>query len=266
MGDDSQKLRGVDGRRQRILDYLLKETAAQVDELAARFGVSRMTVHRDLDALSEQGFVRKVHGGARVQSFTLVETEFAQRGTIATAEKRAIARLAAELVQPGQIVVIDDSSTSTFLAEQLAPISPLTVITNGLGPLERLRGDPGKTVICLGGTYYQHYHGFFGLVCEQAIRGLRANTAFISAQSVWENTIYHSEEEVVKIKQALASVAAQRVLLANSQKFGATALHRVGDVTDFDVIISDCGLSTPDLDKLRETKVQIKLADPQTPS
>ncbi|MCB8879930.1 DeoR/GlpR transcriptional regulator [Acidisoma cellulosilytica] len=263
MGDDSQKVRGVDGRRQRILNYLLKETAAQVDELAERFGVSRMTVHRDLDALSEQGFVRKVHGGARVQSFTLVETDFAQRGTIATAEKRAIARLAAELVQPGQIIAIDDSSTSTFLAEQLAPISPLTVITNGLGPLERLRGDPGKTVICLGGTYYEHFHAFFGLVCEQAMRGLRANMAFISAQSIWDNTLYHSEEDVAKIKLTMASVATERVLMANSQKFGVTALHRFGDVADFDIIITDCGISAPDLDKLRETKLQIKLADPQ---
>ncbi len=261
MGNDALKARGVDGRRQRILDYLLKETAAQVDELAERFGVSRMTVHRDLDVLSERGFVRKVHGGARVQSFSLAETEFAQRSMIATAEKRAIARLAAELVRPGQIVVLDDSSTSTFLAEQLAPIQPLTVITNGLGPLERLRGDAGKTVICLGGTYHQHYHGFFGMICEQAIRSLRANTVFLSAQSVWENGVYHPEEEVVKIKRALASIATQRVLLANSQKFGATALHRICDVSDFDIIITDRGIAAPDLDKLREANLQIRLVD-----
>jgi DeoR/GlpR family transcriptional regulator of sugar metabolism len=260
MGDDSKQGRGVDGRRQRILDYLLKETAAQVDELAERFGVSRMTVHRDLDALSEQGYIRKVHGGARVQSFTLVETEYAQRGTIAIAEKRAIARIAAQYVRPGQIVALDDSSTCTVLAEQLAPLQPLTIITNGLGPLERLCGDPGKTVICLGGTYKPHYHGFFGLVCEQATRSLRANTVFISAQSVWDNTQYHSEEEVGKTKQALRAIAEFRVLLVNSQKFGITALHRVGDLAEFDVVITDAGISGPDLDRLREEKLEVRVA------
>lgn len=260
MGDDSQKPRGVDGRRQRILDYLLKETAAQVDELAERFGVSRMTVHRDLDALSEQGYIRKVHGGARVLSFTLVETDFAQRSTVAIAEKRAIARIAADYVRPGQIVALDESSTCTILAEQLAPLQPLTVITNGLGPLERLRGDPGKTVIGLGGTYKPHFHGFFGLVCEQAIRSLRANTVFISGQSVWDNTQYHSEEDVGKIKQALRSIAEFRILLVNSQKFGITALHRVGDIGEFDVVITDAGISGPDLDRLREEKIEIRIA------
>lgn len=263
MGEDSQKVRGVDGRRQRILDLLLRETSAQVDELAERFGVSRMTVHRDLDALAEQGFVRKVHGGARVSSLHLVETEFVQRGTMAVAEKRAIARAAAALVQPGQIVVLDDSSTCTILAEQLAAVEPLTVITNGLGPLERLRGDQGKTVLCLGGTYKQHYHGFFGLVLEQATRGLRANTVFISAQSVWENTVYHPEEEVAKSKQDMLAIADQRVLLVNSQKFGATALHRVGAVAAFDVVITDPGISPLDLNKLRETKREVIVADLQ---
>ena len=90
------------------------------------------------------------------------------------------------------------SSRSSWL-----PLQPLTVITNGLGPLERLRSDAGKTVICLGGTYKAHYHGFFGLVCEQATRSLRANTVFISAQSMWEKRGLSPEEEVGKIKQAL---------------------------------------------------------------
>jgi DeoR/GlpR family transcriptional regulator of sugar metabolism len=77
---------------------------------------------------------------------------------------------------------------------------------------------------------------------------------------VWDNTQYHSEEEVGKTKQALRAIAEFRVLLVNSQKFGITALHRVGDLAEFDVVITDAGISGPDLDRLREEKLEVRVA------
>ncbi|MCQ8241584.1 DeoR/GlpR family DNA-binding transcription regulator [Rhizosaccharibacter radicis] len=264
MADDGQRTRDVDGRRQRILDFLQRETSAQVIELAERFGVSRMTVHRDLDALSEQGFIRKVHGGARARSLKLVETDFAQRCTVALAEKRAIVRTAAALVQPGQIVAIDDSSTCRMLADELAEIDGLTIITNALGILDRLHAVQHLTVIGLGGTYKPHYNGFFGMVTERAMRGLRANIVFISAQTIGEDAVFHPDELIAKNQRSFMAISDRRVLMANSQKFGATALHRVCDVAAFDAVVTDAGIDENELDRLRDAKLDVLVADPST--
>ncbi|MBE7210542.1 MAG: DeoR/GlpR transcriptional regulator [Gluconacetobacter diazotrophicus] len=265
MAEDGQRGRDVDGRRQRILDYLQRETSAQVIELAERFGVSRMTVHRDLDVLSEQGFVLKVHGGARAAPLKRVETDYAQRSLTATAEKRAIARAAAALVQPDQVVAIDDSSTGALLAGTLAGTlgegGRLTVITNGLGAIERLQHEPAITVIGLGGSYLPHYHGFFGTLSEQNLRHLRADMVFISAQTIWQDAIFHPEEVIARNQRALLAVAERRVLLADNRKFGAPALHRVAALAEFDVVVTDAGLGAAELALLRDGDREIVVAD-----
>ena len=79
--------------------------------MATHFGVSRMTVHRDLKILEEQGIVRRVHGGVTVHSSSLVESTILYRSRLADAEKEAIARAAIEMVEPGQAIILDDSTT-----------------------------------------------------------------------------------------------------------------------------------------------------------
>src|SRR5690606_18881126 len=102
--------------------------SASVEDMANRFSVSRMTIHRDLDDLEQAGLLRKVHGGASIESSPQFESDFRYRERIALNEKRAIAALAAGLVEPGQTIILDDSSTTGVMAPLLLDLRPLTVI------------------------------------------------------------------------------------------------------------------------------------------
>ena len=103
--DGSPKARAAaspTGRRAALLDYLRPVGSAQVDELAGHFGVSRMTVHRDLKLLEERGIVRRVHGGVTVHSSNLADSTILYRSRLADAEKDALARAAARPIEPAR--------------------------------------------------------------------------------------------------------------------------------------------------------------------
>jgi len=117
-------------RQEKIAEYLLQNSSVYVQELAKIFNVSSMTIHRDLDELEKQGILRKVRGGATAQPSSLFESDFRYRLDFARNAKLAIARFAIRYIEPGQAIMMDDSTTTLTLAELVKDIQPLTVITN----------------------------------------------------------------------------------------------------------------------------------------
>ena len=102
-----------DGRRQGIMDFLMDAGTASVDDLASRFGVSKMTVHRDLDDLEHRGLLRKVRGGATIEASTRFESDFrTARSMTARTSSAGWPRPHVELIEPGMTVMIDDGSTA----------------------------------------------------------------------------------------------------------------------------------------------------------
>ena len=203
------------GRRQAIMDLLLEEGTTTVDELATRFGVSKMTIHRDLDDLEGGGLLRKVRGGATIQSSAQFESDFRYRQTLAAAEKDRIAAAAVRLIEPGQ-----------------------TVITNNLTVVNALAGSPGINLIALGGQYSRRFHGFFGIACEDALRALRADVVFLSSSAIHGAAAFHQNQEVVQSKRLMIASAERRHLLVDHTKFGRPALYFLSDLTAFDSVLT----------------------------
>ncbi|WP_377289853.1 DeoR/GlpR family DNA-binding transcription regulator [Rhizobium sp. SG2393] len=244
-------------RRQGIMDVLMETGAATVEDLSQRFAVSRMTIHRDLDELEQGGFLRKVHGGASLQSSMQFESDFRYREKIATAEKRRLAAHAASMVEPGQIVLIDDGSTAGGVAAFLKDIRPLTVITNNLGVVDALCGTPGIEVICLGGQYSKKFHGFFGIVTEEALAALRADIAFLSTSAVHGVTAFHQDQEVVQAKRRMMASATRTVLMVNHGKFGRSAIHLYTPLAAFDTVLTGAELPERQAQQLVEAGVAL---------
>jgi DeoR/GlpR family transcriptional regulator of sugar metabolism len=161
------------------------------------------------------------------------------------------------LIEPGQAVILDDSTTAARLAALLVGHRPLTVITNSLTAIMVLKDARGIETISLGGHYNARFNAFFGYVCEQAIASLRANVLFMSTSTIFGAAAYHQQEEVVKTKRALMGVVDRRVLLADSSKFGITAPIKLANLSEFDQVIIDSGLAAAEADALRQQGVKL---------
>ncbi|NVN05180.1 DeoR/GlpR transcriptional regulator [Asaia spathodeae] len=252
--------KAVSARRREILDYVLENGGAQIEELVERFSTSRMTIHRDLHALSEQGLVRKVHGGVTMLASGVMETSVVHRLRRASREKQAIARVATSFIKAGDIIALDDSTTSRILSENLPSGMPLTVLTNSMGIATQLAGMRDISLICLGGKYHPRFDAFLGILCEQSTKSLRANTLFMSVSAVRDLGAYHQEQEIVKCKMALMEIVDRRILMIDSQKFDVTALNRLANLSDFDVVITDSGVSESQRNRMLDAGINLHVA------
>jgi DeoR/GlpR family transcriptional regulator of sugar metabolism len=253
-------MKGAD-RRDAIADHIQSVGYARVEELAERFGISRMTVHRHVDALTKQGVVRKLHGAVTVQPSGLYESAFRFRQTLAVAEKRALARAALNHVEAGQAIMLDDSSTVTMLADYLGRVTPLTVVTNSVSAAEKLQSLEDVDLISLGGAYNRVYNAYVGLLCEQAIARLRVNTLFLSASAVEGGRAYIQDQQIIRIKQAMMVAAQKRILLLDHYKFDRVALHALGELSEFDVVLVTSGLSEERCAALRQLGAPLEIVD-----
>lgn len=243
-----------------ITETIRADGHVSVDDLTDSLQVSRMTIHRDLDDLQHDRVLRKVRGGASAERTTNFESDFHYRANAVREEKRALARAAAEFAHDGDVVIISESSTTGHLVPFLDHLENLTVMTNFLPIMEEVGRMRDASLIALGGVFDPRYQAFFGLQCEQALRHLYADVLFASSSAILGTDVYHQDEPVVKVKQAMMRSAKTRVLLVDHTKFGHGALNHVGAVTDFDAIIVDDSTAAEHVEALEATGVRVVVA------
>jgi DeoR/GlpR family transcriptional regulator of sugar metabolism len=220
------------------MELLMQTGSASVEEIASRFDVSKMTVHRDLDQLEEDKLLRKVRGGATVQSSSQFESDFLYRARLAKEEKQRIAAATAEMVEPGQVIILDDGSTIAEMVPFLIHLRPLTVITNNASIISSLIEVEAVKLIALGGDYVRRYHGFFGLMTQESLRSIRADQAFISTSSIADGAAFHQDQLITQTKRAIMDAADRLHLLADHSKFNRTALHMLCRIERFETVIT----------------------------
>lgn len=243
-----------------IAAYVLDVGQASASNLAERFGISLMTVHRDLDELERRGVVRKHRGGVTAQPSSVFESHLSYRLGQAALAKEAIAQEARKLVEPGMAIMLDDSTSALALAKLLGDAAPLIVITNFLEVIRLATTWEGTRVIALGGEYNPNHDSFLGVPCVEALSTLRVDLLFASTSTVSGGFVYHQEQEVVLVKRAMLNAAARKVLLADHTKLGRLALHRLAPLDSFDVVITDSGAPEEALREMRETRTEVIVA------
>jgi DeoR/GlpR family transcriptional regulator of sugar metabolism len=225
-------------RRQEIL-RAVKSGSTHVTDLAQSFGVSEMTVRRDLHELARAGKLERVRGGALHAEG---EPPFEETVVERFQAKNRIGAAAAALVLDGQTVMIDIGTTTLQAAHHLHG-RPLTVVTTSLAVYEELVPDHAIELLLPGGLVRRNYRSLVGVLAEDSLRQLKADVLFLGTSAVdeqlavWDDTMIE-----VPIKRAMIEAAASVVLLADAAKFSMSGVVRVCEAGVIDHIVTDGAL------------------------
>ena len=252
-------------RRDAITELVLSAGSMRIEDLVEVFGVSTMTIHRDLDTLDAQGYLRKSRGTVTAVATSLFESSTDYRARQHKDDKESVARAAFEFVEPGQALILDDSSTGLCLAELLPQRQPLTVITNFQRVLTQLVGNPGIALIALGGQHYQWCDAFMGNLTIEALKSLRADVLFMSTPAIIDDICFHQHNTAALVKRAMYDSAAKRILMVDHSKFTQRALHKHIALAEFDAVIVDAKTSADDISRLRDKGINVVVGDPVAP-
>jgi DeoR/GlpR family transcriptional regulator of sugar metabolism len=235
------------GQRQLlILKEVRRRGAVRVSELTELLNVSDMTIRRDLDALSASGLVDKVHGGATVPGrLSADEPGFEAKSTRQLEEKDAIARAAAELVEPGQAIGLTAGTTTWRLAHHLLDVPHLTVVTNSIQAasiLDRNR-RPDLTVVLTGGVRTPS-DALVGPVAVTTLRSLHVDVLFMGVHGMTADAGFTTPNLLEsETDQAFIASAQRVVVIADHTKWGVRGLSRIVALEEVNALVSDTGLA-----------------------
>ena len=225
-------------RRNLILEKLQAEKRVVVSELSQLYEVSEETIRRDLDKLEKEGLATKSYGGAVINEDVSIDLPFNIRKNQNVSGKQQMADIAASLVQEGDHIFLDASTTAVFKA--LKEKERLTVITNSMEILLELSDVSGWNIISTGGVMKEGYLAFLGSKTEDAIRSYYVDKVIISCKALdHEWGIMESQEAFGTTKKAMIASGREKILVVDSTKFDQTAFSVAGKLRDIDVVVTD---------------------------
>jgi DeoR/GlpR family transcriptional regulator of sugar metabolism len=255
-------------RRLLIANAVAENGSVAAEELGTRFGVSHMTIYRDLKALENQGHLRFVRGGAvrgpavGSENATVNEPLYFAKRQLQKEQKELIARYAAEqFVTDNDFIILEAGTTVAALVKHLRH-KHLTVMTNGLETVnEAAPLLPDLTVMCCGGILREVSHTFVGPQAEQFFRDVRGKTLFLGASGLTvPGGVTDPNPLEIQVKRAMAQSVDRVVLLIDSSKFGQRSLAMLLPFERLDVIVTDQGAPESDVKQLRALGVDVRIA------
>ncbi len=227
-------------RRNLILEKLQAEKKVIVSELSQEFCVSEETIRRDLEKLEKDGLCVKSYGGAVLNENTSLDMPFNVRKKNNPAGKQKIARLVETLIEDGDHIILDPSTTAVFIARALKGRNRLTVITNSIEVMLELSDTSDWNIISSGGSLKE---GYLALVGPRAIEGLGAynvEKAIISCKGIdMEKGVTDGNELFSQAKQTMIRSARQCILAADHSKFDRIAFSKICDVHQVHTVVTD---------------------------
>ena len=227
-------------RRQAILAQVRERAAVSAEDLSRQFGVSVETIRRDLRSLQERGLLERVYGGATRPSGRSSEGSFAARSVRNIDRKRAIATLAASLVQPGETVVVDVGTTALEVARALPASFRGRVLTNSVPAAMELSTRSDVELLLCGGQVRAGDGACAGAHAEAFFGEFYADRAFLGSGGVHPDaglTDYYPAEVV--LRRTIIDHTAATYVLADSSKLGEIAVHRVCTLDRLTAVLTD---------------------------
>lgn len=229
-------------RRQQIIHMLMQEGKVTAPDLSERLSVSADTIRRDLKDLEHGGHLTRVHGGALPRSPSVASYDTRQTQNISA--KVAVAKAAAKLIQPNQVVVIDSGTTSLEVARHLAPDLKATVITTSPPVLIALSVHPHIHVIMLGGSLDKTSMTVMGASTQEALNRIRADVCVLGVCSLHEDIgITTNTYEEAEMKRLMIHNSAEVIAATTAEKLGTATPFVVTSLDHISHIVTEASVS-----------------------
>lgn len=257
----SENGHGAD-RRWLILQDIQSNTEMSVTELSQRFGVSEVSIRRDLTQLEETGLIQRNHGTAQAVFRPGQTPPFDARVFQNADAKRAIGQAAVSLIHPGETIFLDagttDLETAKSIPDELLEDGKLTVVTRSLSIASTFRNQRKTRLIVFGGMYVHDFDTFVGPQVEHALQSIHVNTLFIgidgisllrgvTTDNVLETSLY----------PAMTSCADKVVVVSDSSKIGVNQLQTILSLSQIHTFITDSHAPNEFVISLREKGIEV---------
>lgn len=252
----------VEERRRLIVEFVEQQGRATVEELAARFDISPVTIRSDLEALARNAAIVRSHGGALPAPTGAADTPLSIKETRQHAQKRRIGQAAAKLVEDGETIILDSGSTTVEIARALRTRQwrELTVITNGLNIALELSAIPAIRVMMLGGLLRPISYSLVGSGAEQMLAQLSADRLFLGVDGIDpEVGVTTPDPQEATLNALMIRVSREIVGVFDSSKFGQRSLSVIAPLTGLHKVISDAGAGAEYVQALQDAGVQVTL-------
>ncbi|GHU77715.1 DeoR family transcriptional regulator [Clostridia bacterium] len=227
-------------RRDAILDLLKLEHSATVKELSQRFFISETSIRRDLEKLERTGFIKKTYGGAILVDGGNDVLSLDARCQTEREAKSIIAQKAAELIQNGDVIFLDSSSTALNLVPYLQHFANLSIITNGVRIAGSLAEYPNLRIYCAGGLVAPNVFSCNGSLTIQMLSGMYADKAFISPKAIKPHLgVFCANEEEAAIRKLMITHSKETVLLCAAKKLSSNAAFLLCTLDEIQTIVCD---------------------------
>lgn len=245
-------------RKEKVIDLIKQRGEVTVKDLSKYLGVTSVTIRKDLKELEKLGLIIRTHGGAVLPSHTKVEWNFIQKSKQHVEEKLSIAQRALEFVKVGDSIILDSGTTTLAMAREIkrTHLHPLTVVTNNLFIATELVGT-AVDLIVLGGTVRENSFSLIGAFCEENLKKIYVDKAFIGATGFSSEGFMTPDVNEAKIKNMMVSQASEIFIVADSSKFTHPSFAIYANLDEIDHVITDEGISSETEKMLKSFGIEV---------
>ncbi|MDE5637526.1 MAG: DeoR/GlpR family DNA-binding transcription regulator [Alistipes sp.] len=249
-------------RHSRILALLQQNGSVSVMQLAEMFKVSEVTIRKDLSYLEQQKKLYRTHGSAILISPYIGDRHVNEKEKKNVPEKQRIGAAAASLIAPDDSIIIASGTTMLFLAHEIKPAGRLTVISASVPVVQTLSQEPAIDVIQLGGITRSSSVSVVGPFAEQMLSNFNCSKLFIGVDGIdLDFGLTTTNMLEASLNAAMIAASQKVVVLADSSKFGRRGFSKICDLDAVDLIITDSGVQSRYVDRLRERGIEVMVVD-----
>lgn len=248
----------TEARREKIIAKIHESGRIKVTELSEEYGISEVTIRKDLEALEAEGQLKRVHGGAVGLNKLYVNMDLSERYKTNSLAKKALADLAAEFIEDNDTIFMNAGTTLTYVLRAIKGKQNVSIVTNSVQNATEAALYSSFNVILLGGNLDSKYQFTYGADAERQLENYHADKCILSVDGISASsglTLYYANE--APLARKMVDLAASTIVVADSSKIGRDVFARITDAKKTDILITNPSENKKELAAL--TKLGVKI-------